>query len=576
MRAVAKKSNKSAGEKRAAQANIPLASYYLLLALIILSAASIRWRLREMPLERDEGEYAYAGQLMLQGIPPYELAYNMKLPGAYAAYALILGAFGQTPTAVHIGLLLVNAATTLLIFLLARRLLGNFAGLIAGATYALLSTSESVLGFAGHATHFVVLPAVAGILLLVYALDPAVDHPALGSKRNPLLSSPLLSSPLLFASGLLAGLAFLMKQPGIFFAIFSGVYIVFHEFQKRISPGMEPKLPFDFPGVALRLASYLVGVTLPFALTCLWMWRDHVFQKFWFWTFSYAAQYGTASFSSGMAELWEMLPNLFGFGVFLWIIALVGLTALAWDANSRKLSPFLGSFTLFSFLAVCPGLYFRAHYFILMLPAVALLAGLALRAAQRSLANRGLLRFGPVLLFLAACIYPMIRDSEFLFDLDPIAASRRTYGINPFVEAVEVADYLRNHSAPDAKIAILGSEPEIYFYAHRHSATGYIYVYPLMEAQKYAATMQQEMIAEIEASRPEFMVIVNISYSWLMKPSSNTSILDWASKYISAQYQQAGIADMGPTSTQYVWGADAATYSPSSPYNVMVFKRRSQ
>ena len=24
-----------------------------------------------MPLERDEGEYAYAGQLILQGIPPY-------------------------------------------------------------------------------------------------------------------------------------------------------------------------------------------------------------------------------------------------------------------------------------------------------------------------------------------------------------------------------------------------------------------------------------------------------------------------------------------------------------------------
>ena len=39
----------------------------LLLAILIF--ATIRWRLREIPLERDEGEYAYAGQLMLQGIP---------------------------------------------------------------------------------------------------------------------------------------------------------------------------------------------------------------------------------------------------------------------------------------------------------------------------------------------------------------------------------------------------------------------------------------------------------------------------------------------------------------------------
>ena len=45
--------------------------------LVILLVAGIRFRLLEMPLERDEGEYAYAGQLILQGIPPYELAYNM-------------------------------------------------------------------------------------------------------------------------------------------------------------------------------------------------------------------------------------------------------------------------------------------------------------------------------------------------------------------------------------------------------------------------------------------------------------------------------------------------------------------
>ena len=68
---------------------------------VILFFSLIRFRLRDVPLERDEGEYAYAGQLMLQGVPPYSLAYNMKLPGTYAVYAAILAVFGQTPTAVH-------------------------------------------------------------------------------------------------------------------------------------------------------------------------------------------------------------------------------------------------------------------------------------------------------------------------------------------------------------------------------------------------------------------------------------------------------------------------------------------
>ena len=64
--------------------------HFVILLAVITFFGAIRWRLLDMPLERDEGEYAYAGQLMWQGIPPYQLAYNMKLPGTYAAYDAIL------------------------------------------------------------------------------------------------------------------------------------------------------------------------------------------------------------------------------------------------------------------------------------------------------------------------------------------------------------------------------------------------------------------------------------------------------------------------------------------------------
>lgn len=48
---------------------------------MILFFSLIRVRLLNFPLERDEGEYAYSGQLMLQCIAPYQLAYSMKLSG---------------------------------------------------------------------------------------------------------------------------------------------------------------------------------------------------------------------------------------------------------------------------------------------------------------------------------------------------------------------------------------------------------------------------------------------------------------------------------------------------------------
>src|SRR5256886_13821815 len=166
---------------------------------------AIRIRLLGIPLERDEGEYAYAGQLMLQGIPPYKLAYNMKFPGTYAAYAVIMSIFGQTITGIHLGLLLVNAATVALIFLLGRRLVNTTAGIAAAASYAVLSVTPSVLGFAGHATHFVMLPVLGGTLLLL----GESDRQAFGR---------------LFASGLLFGLCLLMQQPALFFIPFGAIY----------------------------------------------------------------------------------------------------------------------------------------------------------------------------------------------------------------------------------------------------------------------------------------------------------------------------------------------------------------
>src|SRR5439155_9664052 len=189
---------------------------WICLGLILLFVVVVRIRLLPVPLERDEGEFAYAGQLILEGIPPYQLAYNVKLPGIYAAYALVMAVFGQTPAGIHLGLLLVNLGAIVLLFFLARRLFDSYAAVIASATYALMSTSTAVLGLRAHATHFVVLAALGGFVLLLRGLE----------SRRALT---------LFSSGLLFGVAVLMKQHGVFLGIFAFGVLLHNEWSTKIA-----------------------------------------------------------------------------------------------------------------------------------------------------------------------------------------------------------------------------------------------------------------------------------------------------------------------------------------------------
>ncbi len=523
--------------------------YLGLLLLVIIFFALVRWHLRNIPLERDEGEYAYAGQLMLHGIPPYTLLYSMKLPGSFAGYAAIMAIFGQTIAGIHLGVLVINAATTFLIFLLGKRLFGPLAGVVAAASYALLSTSPSVIGLAGHATHFVVLPAVGGVLLLLSAVERR------GAWRC-------------FWSGVLFGLAFLMKQPGIMFGIFGGVYLL------KVEWGVAPR---DWRSSLRRVVTYAGGVVLPFLVTCLAMVACGAFTRFWFWTFLYAREYATTiPLGDGFDLLRLNFPQVVQPAIWIWIFAAVGLSAIAWDRAARERRFVLITFLVFSALAVCPGLYFRKHYFILLLPAVALLAGAAVSRATEALDHSKEGRawsFLPAAIFVVAFISSIYAQRVYLFEMDPITASRAVYGLNPFPEAVKVADYIKSHSPPDARIAVLGSEPEIYFYADRRSATGYIYTYSLMEPQPYAVEMQKAMIGEIEAARPEYVVLVNVPESFGRLRDSDPHIFSWMDRYVPEEYEAVGVADMFDGTT-YVWADEGKAYQPRSRSFIRVYKRK--
>lgn len=480
--------------------------------LAILLFAAIRWRLRDVPLERDEGEYAYAGQLILEGVPPYQIAYNMKLPGTYAAYAGIMSVFGQTTAGIHLGLLVINVVTILLVYALGKRLYGPLAGSIAAVTYGLLSLGPWVQGFAGHATHFVVAMAVAGLWLLLDAIEDGREWK-------------------FFLAGFWLGLAFVMKQPGGAYGLFAGLYLAKNSSWRtdEISSSLR------------RLLLLAVGTVLPFGITCLLLWWAGVFGRFWFWTFTYAYQYAT---NLGAAEGWRYFvqysSQAAGSAIALWCLAGVGLATIVWDRKARIHADFLLGLLLFSGLAFSAGLYFRPHYFILLLPALSLLAGLAVSSATEFAQQSAnpVIRRVPIAVFAIVVVATFAQEFSFYFQADPISVSRYVYPKDPFPESVAVGHYIQQNFPPSATTAVLGSEPQILFYSHRRSVSGYLYTYSLTEEQKYAATMQRELISQIEAARPDFLVYCQ---DWLILPKTEPAIFLWRKRYISSNYRLIGV-----------------------------------
>lgn len=283
------------------------------LLLIIAAGIALRLRFVDVPLNRDEGEYAYGAQLLLQGVPPYTRLYSMRWPGVYAGYAGLITVFGATGAGIHTGLAMLGAVTTLLIFLLGRRLFGTGAGLAAAAVHALLSTDGALRGFAAYSEHFVVVLVLAGLALMLHAVD----------RRHRAIAA---------VAGIALGCAVTMKQPGIFFLAFAVAWMLWQTWR-----GGKPWVG----GVVAVVA----GAALPVIAMLAWLAATGVLGAFAFWTVTYASEYvagGSVAIAVGSVRdtLWPFAQTSAG----PLLLAVAGVVALWWEPYARPWRAFIAAF----------------------------------------------------------------------------------------------------------------------------------------------------------------------------------------------------------------------------------------
>lgn len=518
------------------------------MAFFLLLALFLRYRFLEVPLERDEGEYAYMGQLLLHGSLPYSEAYNMKFPGIYFAYALILALFGQTHTGIHSALLLVNIATSLILFIVGRRWIDGVSGWVAGSSFLVLALSPSLQGYWANTEHFIIFFVSLGFFLILLAEEKG-------------------KSGYLFFGGLSLGFSFLIKQHAIFFLIFGFLYVCFVYFTKGHG---------HYQIWLAKAGLFSFGLAIPFFLIVILFSTQGLFEQFFFWTFRYAAKYAS------QLTIYEGIPYfkknfspivITNFPIFVFI--LFGLVGTAGMKSKPIRSLWVYGFFIASFFAICPGWFFRPHYFILLLPSLALLSGIGASSILKKLPPQKGAVATVLILFFISLLYPVYNQRKPLFSFTPEELCRRVYGLNPFPESLQIADFIKKNTSKEDTIAVVASEPQIYFYSQRKAATGYIYTYPLMESHGFALKMQEEMIRQIESAAPEYILYTNIPTSWLMGKESKMLIFDWLNGYLDGRYALDGVVDIiSSTATVYKWGEEARRYSPVSDINFFIYRKK--
>lgn len=522
--------------------------WWFMFAVAMLVVAFVRLRLLGTPLERDEGDYAYHGQMMLDGVSLSDELIRKRFPAIFYLYSIMLAVFGQSARAIHLGLLIVNLATVWLIVRFVRRWFPLPVAIASGITFAILTLTPVVHGFSTNREHFLML-AVLGAMNVQY----------LAFKRQ--------KGWLYYAAGFLYGLAFIIKEPSVFFIVFGGIWFLIESLREK---------PVNWRKFLIRGGLFTIGVFTPYLVVIAYFWMLGVLDEFILRNYTLKRKYASRIETDvGLRSLRTRLKELIAVSPVLWLMLIPGFLAPVFQKGNRRILIVLLVFGVLSFLSTVPGLYFRPHYFVLLMPAWAILMSVGLfEGLQRFVPNKKSIMPIALLLLLIGWGYALVDQRTYLFKADTLEACRINYGYNPFPEAEVIGKYIKQNTQPEDRIMVLGSEPEIYFYAHRKAAIEAIYMYDLMYVNAYASQLQEKTIEQAEKNDPKFVVLVNVAVSWQGSEQSDQHIFEWAQQYLQG-YNRVGVVDIIPDKTQYIFGPEATTYKPRSSGHILIFQKRS-
>ncbi len=499
----------------------------------------IRYRYLNVPFGRDEGEYAYGANILLQGKELYSNVYSLKWPGIFFIYSAVIGILGKSVWAVHTGLLIFNLSTSLVIYKILGSLISNVPAVIGSISFLVFMVQKEIQGIFANIEHFAIFFLSLGIyrLLGYWKSNNKFD---------------------LFGAGLFSGLALINKQHAVGYIVAIGIGIVIKCYFDQ-----ETRLWFR------SLITYGLGVICPVLLVVLWAVTFDNFDRFWFHTVIYAHEYtGILSMKEGLFVLTKRFKETLFVNPGLWLSAYLGLLIIPRSGLDRHIMTLLYLLFIGAFIAMSFGFYYRPHYVMFMPLVLSILIGVSMNFIFEYK------KWLPISIFIASVGYYFASDRNYLFIWTPDEAVDEIYNLEPFQATMTIGKYLKVNSLPTDRILIVGSEPQVNFYANKNTVTGYIYTLPLVEDQVFSGDMTSEWVKEFTTSSPEFIVIMGPWIPFVRGNNGFTKIWDTTQHYINDNnYILVGILEMsGNDVIREYWGESIEMPDDSGPL-LLIYKK---
>jgi 4-amino-4-deoxy-L-arabinose transferase-like glycosyltransferase len=550
----------------------------IVLASIFAVALLLRSQVAAIPLDRDEGEYAYTSQLWLQGDVPYKNAFDQKPPGVFAVYAVIQTLFGESPVAIHWATQFYTFGTITCVFLLGRKLYSFPVGAGAAGLFAFMATNACVMGNSSNTELFMVLPMTAALL-------------------TTLLSVERDSRKWALVAGVLAMAALLFKQVALPNFLFSALYLLLFARRRLRAAGI-----------------FLVGAATMLIPVCGYFFVAGALHEFYDCIIGFNLNYGTRlAFSEYPHAFWYNFKWILKVNWLIYFFAAVGIFGCLWDlwrkfmgsrhtsrlipsqSSRNEPTPFcredvtLVAWTICCIAGLSTGGYFREHYFVQGLPALALLASRGMARAILTVSERSRIAAW----FLSASpnhLRPQIRRDVSIYAVCTLAIMiglatewwyylpgsvgakcQWIYGLSPFPESPAIAEYIVRSSNPDDTVYIFGSEPQILYYAHRKSASRYFFVQPVMfptlKVPGQDRMRQREILDVLHSRPPKFILTEFVPLSFVSFANTPFDIFVGVREMLQHSYHVAAAVLTGEVGRRrLVAGPQVAKMWEQAPY----------